>query len=628
MRSLAVKIKSTPELTSESVSSERNKGCMLRVGVFFGGQSREREISFSGAKTVFSCADRTLFELVPIFADSFGNFVLLNEDFLNKPNIRAFYPPKKHAEGKSFEGFSVYAESIGDRFEPLALASEIGTVLPAHELKKHIDFAFLILHGTYSEDGTLQGLLEFLNIPYSGCGVYASAVSINKHLQKRILNKHCRLKKYGVLRKEDWLKGNRSEIFENLKREYGLPLVLKAPYQGSSIGVSILKKDDLKMFAEAVNTAFFLKEIEKSEWLNFTESDKRLWVQNLIDLDKGIGLPVIFFEKSMMTGNLGDFIIHAPNDLIAKLDDYFSYSDKTATLTSFDSEEIILIEQFIDGIEFSCGVMRTPEGKAVALPPTEIIAPSQNYDFEAKYAPGGSRKVLPVRASDEINAKIQQTVEAVFEDFDCNVYARIDGFVEKNGEIIIIDTNNIPGMSPTSLIFRQAAEVGLNPTQLLSFIVLQSLRERAYSGKRPYHCRHAHDLLAKKIETNKHKLLPYRLLVLHESSDDAALSNVRNEYNEIYAKGKERPLPVFVSSANEIFILPVAFLLRATIRELTEDLSKPVHAIIEASVRRTNEVCKIFNLEFSPCPLRISEEDLREKGCDVSSVFVNRSENV
>jgi UDP-N-acetylmuramate--alanine ligase len=86
----------------------------------------------------------------------------------------------------------VYAESLqnleNNRIEQLNLLKEIGNPIEAHDFSSYFDFAFLALHGTHGEDGSIQGLLEWYGIPYSGSGILPSALGINKAVQKRLPN--------------------------------------------------------------------------------------------------------------------------------------------------------------------------------------------------------------------------------------------------------------------------------------------------------------------------------------------------------------------------------------------------------------------------------------------------------
>src|SRR2546423_974977 len=125
----------------------------LRIGIIFGGNSREREISFAGGRTVYDNLNKSLFDLVPLFVDSFGNFILLNWQYIYKGSIRDFYPPVDSLPPSPNE-FQVYAESLGDlnAAQQKELTKNLGRRLRAEELKDFIDFAFLCLHGTNGED--------------------------------------------------------------------------------------------------------------------------------------------------------------------------------------------------------------------------------------------------------------------------------------------------------------------------------------------------------------------------------------------------------------------------------------------------------------------------------------------
>src|SRR5690348_16226076 len=83
----------------------------MRIGILFGGRSREREISFAGGRTVYDLLDKSLFEPVPIFIDSFGNFILLDWQYLYKGSIRDFYPPVSALNSNETK-YQAYIESL------------------------------------------------------------------------------------------------------------------------------------------------------------------------------------------------------------------------------------------------------------------------------------------------------------------------------------------------------------------------------------------------------------------------------------------------------------------------------------------------------------------------------------
>src|SRR5690554_534775 len=98
----------------------------MKIGIFFGGQSREREISFAGGRTVYDNLNKAIFEPVPIFVDSLGNFILLDWEYIYKGTIRDFYPPAEFLPA-SPNYFQLYIESLG-HLNPEQLDKLIDTV--------------------------------------------------------------------------------------------------------------------------------------------------------------------------------------------------------------------------------------------------------------------------------------------------------------------------------------------------------------------------------------------------------------------------------------------------------------------------------------------------------------------
>ena len=213
----------------------------IRIGIIFGGQSKEREISFAGGRTVYDNLNKSLFEAIPVFVDSFGNFVELNWEFIYKGSIRDFYPPVEFLPADS--PFQLYAENIGalSLAQQESLLKPLGKKTGIEDLKQKIDFAFLCLHGPYGEDGRIQGLFEFHQIPYSGSGVLPSSIGINKALQKELMvNKGFNSPAYLTVDRQDYISGNCKNLFKDIREKIGFPCVVKPANQGSSIGVSIL----------------------------------------------------------------------------------------------------------------------------------------------------------------------------------------------------------------------------------------------------------------------------------------------------------------------------------------------------------------------------------------------------
>jgi D-alanine--D-alanine ligase len=447
----------------------------VRVGIFFGGISREREISFAGGRTIYDNLDKAIFEPVPIFVDGLGNFILLEWRFLYQGSIRDFYPPSDFLPSSQFQ---IYIESLGklDEETLLRLISRVGELIFPHQFKRLFDIAFLALHGLYGEDGSIQGLLEWYHIPYTGTGILGSALGIDKIQQKRLMQEGgFEVIPYQVLTKSAWQTSqDKKQILENIIELFGMPFVVKSPRQGSSIGVCIIQEKDIVLFEKAINNCLFIEQIHGQAWMSMGDLNKQQWLAKLIDLRSGIGLPV------RVKGEL----IEGPDRLLSYLDRYFSVCpDVSLELTSLQGEEAVLIESFIRGREFSCIVLQESGSNLIALPPTEMIKGEMHFDYRAKYLPGLVSKKTPMHVQIEVLTRIRKACVRLYQFLGCQVYARIDGILTVDNQIYLNDPNTTAGMHPSSFLFHQAAEIGLNPSQLLNFIIRNSLAERIKSHK-------------------------------------------------------------------------------------------------------------------------------------------------
>lgn len=544
----------------------------MKIGIFFGGQSREREISFAGGRTVYDNLNKTIFEPVPIFVDSIGNFILLKWEYIYKGTIRDFYPPAQFLPD-SPNHFQLYIESLGtlEAGQLDQLIQTVGRKVSPEEFSSLMDFAFLALHGPYGEDGNIQGILEWYNIPYSGSGVLPSAIGIDKVVQRDLLRAYqFEGPQAAVLQRKEWLSAkNRKAVFERLTGSLGLPLVVKAPHQGSSIGVTVVKEDDFVAFEMAVNKSLFIKEIDQKEWLAKTEEEKKTFIVTLIDIREGIGLPVQT-ERA---------IIHHPDDLLNYLNNPAHYTDGKLSLTPLNTEESVLFESFIRGKEFSCIVIQDEQGKPIALPPTEIIKGKEVFDYRSKYLPGMSRKVTPIDASPEIIDTIRKECSRLFEILHCNVYARIDGFVSPEGKVFLNDPNTTSGMLPSSFFFHQAAEIGLNPSQFLTYIIRTSLVERIKTGKHNLALQNLLTSLDATIQNLKEKAakkISVGVIMGGFSTErHISVESGRNIYEKLSSSSKYSPIPIFLTgneAKHDLYVLPVNVMLKDNADDIKEKI--------------------------------------------------------
>src|SRR5688572_25850889 len=198
----------------------------LRVGVIFGGRSGEHEIALRSAKTVIEQIDKEKYEVVPIAIDKAGGWRNPAESLqLLSESTREALPEK----------FDEFAD------ESVMLAGDTrlkGLTSSDASLSKPLDVIFPVLHGTFGEDGTIQGLLEMADIPYVGCGVLASACGMDKAVMKVLFRDAglpiCRY--LWFLRRD--FEANPDAVVNNVAKQIGYPCFVKPANLGSSVGVS------------------------------------------------------------------------------------------------------------------------------------------------------------------------------------------------------------------------------------------------------------------------------------------------------------------------------------------------------------------------------------------------------
>jgi D-alanine-D-alanine ligase len=156
-----------------------------RVGVLFGGRSGEHEISLRSALTVMSAMDSRRYEIVPIGIARDGRWYLRGDAIARLKQAA----PKLRALGRGGTPVSLLPEPHGRALvnAPSRNGRELNTKGSVSTMPGPFDVIFPLLHGSYGEDGTVQGLLELAGIPYVGAGVLGSALGIDKDAQKQIL---------------------------------------------------------------------------------------------------------------------------------------------------------------------------------------------------------------------------------------------------------------------------------------------------------------------------------------------------------------------------------------------------------------------------------------------------------
>lgn len=270
-------------------------------------------------------------------------------------------------------------EAEGYRVSRVDVGRDIGAVLA--ELKP--DVAFNALHGPFGEDGTIQGILEYLQIPYTHSGVLASALAMHKEQAKKVA------KAAGVPVAE-------SRVMDRFAigstHPMKPPYVVKPVSEGSSFGVVLVKEDQ----------SHPPQIIGSGEW---------------------------------------------------------RYGDQ------------VMVERYIHGRELTCAVMGD-----VALGVCEILPVGHAfYDYDSKYVAGGSKHEVPAKVSSNIYQTVQKLALKAHQAIGCRGVSRsdfrYDDRFSENGEVVWLEVNTQPGMTPTSLVPEIAAQAGHSFGELLSWMV-------------------------------------------------------------------------------------------------------------------------------------------------------------
>ncbi|OAI45523.1 D-alanine--D-alanine ligase [Rhizomicrobium sp. SCGC AG-212-E05] len=267
---------------------------------------------------------------------------------------------------------------------------------PADDLQSQLravkpDAVFNALHGRFGEDGTVQGILEWMRLPYTHSGVLASALAMHKERTKDIY-------------RAAGLPVVKSIVCD--RREAGARHMMEPPYvvkpvnEGSSVGIFIIRKGDNRPPAA----------LGAEDW-------------------------------------------------------------------NLSSE--MMVEEFVPGRELTVSVMGANQfGKERPLCVTEITTELEFYDYEAKYAPGGSKHVLPAIVPDNIAKDCMEMSVIAHKALGCRGVSRTDfryddTTVASGGKprLILLETNTQPGMTPTSLVPEQAAYVGMSYAKLCRWMV-------------------------------------------------------------------------------------------------------------------------------------------------------------
>ncbi len=215
----------------------------LRIGVIFGGRSGEHEVSVRSARAVVEAIDATKYEVVPIAITKEGNWLAPAAAAELLPQTTQRFLSTRARQGKKED---VMIAGDPSRSGLMRLSRNSGPAEP-------VDVIFPVLHGTYGEDGTVQGLLEMAAVPFVGCGTLASACGMDKVAMKALfLNAGLPICDYAWFLRTQW-ESEPEKVSRRVIRSIGFPAFVKPANLGSSVGIS--KATDKASLARAIELA-------------------------------------------------------------------------------------------------------------------------------------------------------------------------------------------------------------------------------------------------------------------------------------------------------------------------------------------------------------------------------------
>jgi D-alanine-D-alanine ligase len=236
----------------------------IRVGILFGGRSGEHEVSLLSAASVFNAIDKDKYEVVPIGITKEGRWVtsadaerLLHGEFEDTKHLRAGDPEATPGAAVLAKGESVVVPPEPQRHGSI---TPFETDASSHVLTRRaadraidVDVIFPVLHGTFGEDGTIQGLLELADMPYVGAGVLGSAAGMDKDIMKALFRAAgLPIVKHVTLLRSEW-EANAKNIQKRVQSKLKYPVFVKPANLGSSVGIS--KAHDRKELGPAIEEA-------------------------------------------------------------------------------------------------------------------------------------------------------------------------------------------------------------------------------------------------------------------------------------------------------------------------------------------------------------------------------------
>ncbi|MBQ1564419.1 D-alanine--D-alanine ligase [Candidatus Saccharibacteria bacterium] len=380
-----------------------------KIAVFFGGNSVEHEVSIITALQAIENIDRKKYEVLPIYITK-DSRMYTGEKIGNIANYNDI--PKLLQESTQ-----VTPVNLGEKVALLRVEKK----LFERAIYDFIDIAFPIVHGTNVEDGTIEGFVKMLNIPYVGCDVLSSALGMDKYACKEILRANNIPVIDGKLYDIKQYKDDETALCKDIEKTLGFPVITKPVNLGSSVGISIAK--DSKELKESLEEAF-------------TYASKILVEKAIMNL-KEVNCSVIGDHESAKASECESPI---------KMDQILSYRDKY----------------------LGNGTKGAKRSKT-----TGVKGSKNNFGGTMGSDNSNPALELPAKISTEQKKTIQELAVKTFQALGCNGVIRIDFIINQDdNKIYVNEVNTIPG----SLSFHLWRETGMSYAEELNEIISLGLK--------------------------------------------------------------------------------------------------------------------------------------------------------
>ncbi len=389
-----------------------------KVGLLFGGCSGEHEVSIASARAIASALkigdNQAKYDILPVYIDKSGTWQPSN---LAKQVLESGEPL-----------LLTEAETNVAKSEDKLTATGFSSLTPAGQNTSYseIDVWFPILHGPNGEDGTVQGLLSLMNVPFVGSGVLGSALGMDKIAMKMAFTQ-------AELPQVKYVAVNRAQIYSN----------------PCSDARSLAADGDA--VSPVLRTGFPPQGTDEP----FRGSHR--FPKLCDDIEAKLDYPC-FVKPANLGSSVGIAKVRSRGELEKALDNAASYDRR------------IVVEAGVNAREVECAVLGNDNPQVSVV--GEITFESDFYDYETKYTEGAAQLHIPANLPDAVASQIQEMAIKAFLAVDAAGLARVDFFyVEETGEVFINEINTIPGFTATSMYPRLWAHSGVTFPQLVDNLI-------------------------------------------------------------------------------------------------------------------------------------------------------------